>query len=371
MILVLLYLASGFPAQRFMHREVAMFNIIRRVFALILSAVMIPSGFSYSGKSVFGSAVFDVTLDEQTHELCELVKDSSYLDLEKIVTEMPNPAIPAKIIGTVFLLNTDGFRNLMFSLRDRCYAQGQTTLGKAFYLIGAYFRVFESCRVRLEKQDGGYYEFLLDVTYGDGHTDTIHSGAYYNEQTGLFYGKDDKGMFEIGFNFDINEMVVYATVNSWMRGFGFCLGYDILAYITPLYFYHTRRFKFNYGGKEWMIQAWKGMYVAANGAEIGVYNRQFPTGTFYNSVSDDEMLKMSFELYHGEEFLFARPEGLYWWVNGFQLSKDLYSARELTLRFTVEMKDAEMLKAFTRAVDFNIWHDVSYTVDGLTVSLVW
>ena len=62
-----------------------MFSILKRIIAVILSAVMIPSGFSYSGKSVFGSAVFDVSLDEQTHELCELVKESSYLDIEKLV----------------------------------------------------------------------------------------------------------------------------------------------------------------------------------------------------------------------------------------------------------------------------------------------
>lgn len=349
-----------------------MFSILKRIIAVILSAVMIPSGFSYSGKSVFGSAVFDVTLDEQTHELCELVKESSYLDIEKLVTEMPNPAIPAKIIGTVFLLNTDGFRNLMYSLRDRCYAGGQTALGKVFYLIGAYFSVFESCYVHLEKQEGGYYEFLLDVTYGDGHTDTIHSGAYYNPETGLFYGKDDKGMFEIGFNFDINEMIVYATVNSWMRGFGFCLGYDIFTYITPLYFYHTRRFKFDYAGKEWMIQVWKGMYVMANGAEVGVYNRKPHSAiTYYDCAGDEDMLKMSFDLYHGDDLLFSRAENLHWWVNGFKLSKNLYSADELTLKFTVEMKDEKMLEAFCKSVDSNIWGDVSYTVDGLKVSLVW
>ncbi|MBR3438961.1 MAG: DUF4474 domain-containing protein [Clostridia bacterium] len=349
-----------------------MLSLLKRIIAVILSAVMIPTGLSYSGKSVFGPAIFDVTLDEQTHELCELVKESSYLDIEKIVTEMPNPAIPAKIIGSVFLLNTEGFRNLMYSLRDSCYASGQNTLGKVFYLIGAYFRGFESCYIHLEKQEGGYYEFLLDVTYSDGYKDTLHSGAYYNPETGLFYGRDDKGMFEIGFNFDIKEMIVYATVNSWMRDFGFCLGYDIFTYITPLYFYHTRRFKFDYAGKEWMIQVWKGMYVIANGAEVGIYNRKPHTAvTYYDSVGEKDMMKMSFSLYHDDSLLFSRPEENHWWINGFKLSKTLYSADELTLKFTIEMKDREMLEAFCKSVDGNIWGDVSYTVDGLKVSLVW
>lgn len=345
--------------------------MIKRIDCILIAVAVFVSAFSVMGNALAFPPKFDVSMDEQTRELCDIVKESSYLDLESMVTNLPDLSTPVDILHTVFFFDNGAFSEAMFALRDKCYSENRITLGKLFYFIGAYYKGFKKCEISLQEQEGGYYEFILDVSYADGEKISIHSGAYYNPETGLFYGKEDKGMFEIGYNFDINEMVVYATVNSWMRQFGFCLEYDILAYTTPFYFYHTRRFKFFYEGKEWMIQVWKGMYVAANGAEVGVYNRQFPTGTFYNSVSDDEMLKMSFELYHGDEFLFSRPEGYYWWVNGFQLSKNLYSARELTLKFTVEMKDAEMLRAFTRAVDFNILHDVSYTVDGLTVSLVW
>jgi hypothetical protein len=121
-----------------------------------------------------------------------------------------------------------------------------------------------------------------------------------------------------------------------------------------------------------MIQAWKGMYVAANGAEIGVYNRTPGViGTYYNCAGDEDMLNMGFDLYHDDELLFSRPESRHWWVNGFQLSKELYFADELTLKFTVEMKDEDMLAAFTRAVDREIHRDVKYSVDGLKVCLVW
>lgn len=345
--------------------------MIKKSVCILMVLAVFVSAFSVSGSALVPAPKFDVSVDEQTRELCGIIKDASYLDLENMVTNLPDLSAPSKLLHKVFFFDNGTFSKAMYALRDRCYSDGRITLGKIFYFIGAYYKGFKSCAISLQEQDGGYYEFILDVTYEDGEVTSIHSGAYYNPETGLFYGKEDKGMFEIGYNFDINEMVVYATVNSWMRQFGFCLEYDILAYLTPFYFYHTRRFKFFYEGKEWMIQVWKGMYVAANGAEVGVYNRQFPTGSFYNCASDDDMLKMSFELYHNDEFLFARPEGFYWWVNGFKLSKDLYSARELTLKFTVEMKDAEMLKAFTRAVDTNIWHDVSYSVDGLTVSLIW
>lgn len=46
-------------------------------------------------------------------------------------------------------------------------------------------------------------------------------------------------------------------------------------------------------------------------------------------------------------------------------------AKDLTLTFTVEMKDEEMLRAFCDALERNLWHDVTYSTDGLKVSVTW
>lgn len=351
-------------------------TILNKIFAVLFSITTAISGVIYSPViqqySVFGPKAFEVTLDETTKELCDIVKENSYLDLENLVTTLPDLNGPMRLIDTVFSLDTESFKETMYSLRDEFYAKGDKTTGRLFYLTGAFVSGFQKCDITLEKNEEDVYEFVLNVGYADGSTEKIWSGAFYNPETGLFYGRDDKGMFEIGFNFDINEMVIYATVNSWMRGFGFCFEYDLFTYLTPLYFYNTRRFKFNYDGREWMIQAWKGMYVISNGAEVGVYNRpKSSVGTFYNCADDEDMLNMSFGLYHGDDLLFTRKEESHWWINGFQLSKDLYSADELTLKFTIEMKDEEMLSAFLKSVDSELHRDVTYTVDGLKVSLVW
>ncbi|MBR3620269.1 MAG: DUF4474 domain-containing protein, partial [Clostridia bacterium] len=242
--------------------------MIKKITCFIMALAFCVSAFSVTGGAAISAPKFDVYIDEQTRELCDMVKESSYIDLENMVTNLPDLSAPVKLLHTVFFLDNGEFSKAMYALRDKCYSEGHITLGKLFYFIGAYYKGFEKCEISLQEQEGGYLEFILDVSYADGEKTSIHSGAYYNPETGLFYGKEDKGMFEIGYNFDINEMVVYATVNSWMRQFGFCLEYDILAYTTPFYFYHTRRFKFFYEGKEWMIQVWKGMYVAANGAEV-------------------------------------------------------------------------------------------------------
>ena len=59
---------------------------------------------------------------------------------------------------------------------------------------------------------------------------------------------------------------------------------------------------FEYNGKKWLIEFWKGQYDLTTGCEIGVYKAVGPdldmqgffNGTFYNCVSDEERLQMEF-----------------------------------------------------------------------------
>ena len=121
-----------------------------------------------------------------------------------------------------------------------------------------------------------------------------------------------------------------------------------------------------------MIQIWKGNYLVSNGAEIGIYSREsYRAGSFYDCATDEQMMKMSMELYHGDDLLFSRPETLHWWMTGFRISDTLYPASSMTLRFTIEMQSEEMLKAFCNAIDKHYKKDIFYTVDGLTVSVTW
>ena len=121
-----------------------------------------------------------------------------------------------------------------------------------------------------------------------------------------------------------------------------------------------------------MVQIWKGNYFISNGAEIGIYSRDESSfGTYYDCATDEQMMKMSMELYHGDDLIFSRPGQLHWWLTGFKISYNLYPADSMTLKFSVEMKDKEMLDAFCNAVDKHYMRDMTYTVDGLTVNVVW
>ena len=51
----------------------------------------------------------------------------------------------------------------------------------------------------------GVYEFLGDYIKDDGTSVHVSSGVYYDEATGLVYGKDGAGMFAIGFDYDAGQ----------------------------------------------------------------------------------------------------------------------------------------------------------------------
>ena len=243
------------------------------------------------------------------------------------------------------------------------------------HAIGAFMSIIEECEIYSEAtSDPDVYKVMLHLRYEDGTEETHDAGLLINTKTGECYNEEGTGMFGSGYNFNINDMVVYTTVDCWMRNFGFCMMYDILANMMPIsYSYVTRRFTFEYDGLEWMIQIWKGNYFISNGGEVGIYSRDPATarGTFYNCATEDQELDMSMQVLIGNKVLVDRKLQRHWWISGFHLSDRRYLPSALTLKSSIVMPDKGMLEAFTAAIDANVMGDVTYTVDGLTVSLVW
>ena len=126
--------------------------------------------------------------------------------------------------------------------------------------------------------------------------------------------------------------------------------------------YDTIRVFFNYGGKDWLIQLWKGQYgLVLLGGEVGVYNR--PQGsadsTHFNCASDAERLPISLKVTNGNKVLFDRPARPSWWMTGFvpgQLGVGMFvgssELSKLTETTTITFKDEEMTKAFIKGLGY-------------------
>lgn len=217
----------------------------------------------------------------------------------------------------------------------------------------------------------GVYEFLGDYVKDDGTTAHVSSGVYYDEATGLVYGKDGTGMFSIGFDYDAGQYLVVGATQAWQRQFGFCRLYDIL---SPLVFmdYDTVRIKFRYDNMDWMVQLWKGNYAITNGGEIGIYHK--PTGRlveFYDCAADDELPQMAMTLRKGDQVLFSRDLQPHWWMTGFQLGT-LYKPAQLTLDGQLVFDDPGMRDAFVAAFQQQVCPlTSSIQVEGDLVSFSW
>lgn len=317
-------------------------------------------------------AYLDVKLDETLSSFCTYVAENTGFDLERLLTHVPNLNGPAEFGAEVLGVDTTALRGRIYALRDEAAREGDSFKENLLFLIGAYLSVIEKVEINaVESKRGNPDEVMVQVTvtYYDGYRHVMYPGMYINTVTGEASGNGESGMLGLGFNCQIPELVVYATIGAWQRHLGFMLLYDILANSTPLFNYQTRRLKFNYNNKEWMIQIWKGNYaLVTNGAEVGVYNRAPGSkGTYYECASDDEMMNMTLQLYHKDDQIFSIGPMRHWWANGFKITKNIYQPKDLTMKFAMEMPDEEMLRAFAAAIDAEGTGDITYVIDGLTI----
>lgn len=354
---------GGYPAMSTKHfmTIVKVFNTVFRFF---------------TGRGFIEQEHFNFTADEMLTEICNHMAEETGLDLLMMLSRLPESNQLSVFVNETLKIDTTALRKAFNDKRNEFDAQGNPTAAMLMYFLSVYFGTIDNCEaycVPIEEEMGeGYYEIYLRLTLRDGTQEIVGTSVVIDTVNNLVTGKDGKGILAIGFNFSYSELLLYAQINVWMRDFGFTFLYDLFCYTTPFFFYNTRRIKFDYDGLEWMIQVWKGNYLVSNGAEVGIYTREPGSfGTYYNCANNEQMMNMSMELYHGDDLLLSRPKQLHWWLTGFKISDRLYPARTMTLKFSIEMKDEEMLNAFCNAVENHYRGDMTYTVDGLTVNVAW
>ncbi len=203
----------------------------------------------------------------------------------------------------------------------------------------------------------------------------IIGGFWYDPATGRVTNPDGSGL--LGFSFDAREGVFYASSNAWQRTFGYTYIYDIAAPVIVCWFDTTRIF-FDYDGKEWMVQLWKGQYGwVLIGAEIGLYYRDFGDNTlidengvnYFKCADDDLLIKMSMSLYRNDNLLFSRGQQYSWWLTGFVpgaldgFGSSPEAVQTVRMDATLTFTDAEMLEAFIGGLEDvdRVEHNATYS----------
>jgi len=182
----------------------------------------------------------------------------------------------------------------------------------------------------------------------------------------------DELIDKAGYSYDPEQDIFYSKMNAWQRKFGYCRLYDEAAAPSGMIL-DCEPITFEYDGKRWLIQLWKGQYYMNTGCEIGVYIARQPDmmipgvfdGTFYKAVSGKDRLFLFYSLMKNGKELFRRGEK-HWWLTGFKLG-EFSEPDELSMNIRIVFKDGQMCDAFVKALQDVGYRKYEIMRNGFTV----
>ncbi len=155
--------------------------------------------------------------------------------------------------------------------------------------------------------------------------------------------------------------------NCTQRKLGYSKFYDWGAQLID-FSIDTKRMKFNYDGKDYMIQIWKGQYISGEigtvGGEVGIYTRaegKSAANSRYDCAGTDDELYMELTIFWDEagdgNYLpqLTRNYDRHWWETGYvdgQLA-NIKDSTPLRLLSHITFKDEEQAIGFENALVSN------------------
>ena len=152
-----------------------------------------------------------------------------------------------------------------------------------------------------------------------------------------------------GFAYLPSEDIFTSRLDAWQRDKGYEAKYDTMAVgagmvidAFPVYF--------NYEGRTWLVEFWKGQYGINTGGEVGIYHAKgvIPPHAYhtahFEAVSDAELPRICSCLDTAEE-TFYEICARHWWLTGFRMGVYTKSSR-LRLATTLIFPEQEMALAF-------------------------
>lgn len=173
-----------------------------------------------------------------------------------------------------------------------------------------------------------------------------------------------------GFAYDAEQDIFYSTKNPVQRIFGYNTIYDAGASRFGMY-YLTQRVRFDYAGKEWMVQLWKGQYGVTVGGEVGIYYRDANNLLkHFEAVADEDLVMMGFQLCKNSQPYLERGPERHWWLTGFRIL-DVAVPTQLSMIIYFDWEKEDMAAAFEQGLNDMLLTDITYIRDGTRFWLTW
>ncbi len=181
-------------------------------------------------------------------------------------------------------------------------------------------------------------------------------------------------VYPFGYDFHCDYGFFSSTVDAPQRQAGYSWLYDYMAPRFQMVF-DSLPVYFDYRGRTWLIEFWKGQYGINTGAEIGIYHADhiIPESDYKNAwfscAENNEMLDCSFRLCRdGDECVCSC--GRHWWLTAFLVGSFSKPAC-LTMESCITFPGREMLAAFVDGLKRAGCSEDCMSVRGLTVCFVF
>ncbi len=184
----------------------------------------------------------------------------------------------------------------------------------------------------------------------------------------------DELVYPFGYQFHCDRGFFSSTVDAPQRHAGYAWLYDYMAPRFQMVF-DALPVYFDYRGRTWLIEFWKGQYGINTGAEIGIYHADgiIPESDYktawFSCAEDNGMLDCSFLLCNaGNECI--RNSERHWWLTAFLVG--CFSKPScLTMESCISFPNREMLCAFVDGLKRTGYPEDCISVRGLTVCFVF
>ena len=163
-----------------------------------------------------------------------------------------------------------------------------------------------------------------------------------------------------------------STLDAWQREAGYTWFYDYMAPRFQMVF-DSLPVYFDYDGRTWLIEFWKGQYGINAGAEIGIYHadgivlpQEYKT-TLFTAASDEELLPCSF-LLCGRNGSCVQVSQTHWWLTAFFTGYFVWPS-DLDMKATIKFSDRRMQCAFVNGLRNAGYTEQDFVVNGFCVTV--
>lgn len=186
----------------------------------------------------------------------------------------------------------------------------------------------------------------------------------------------NKDLAPWGFAYYLPQDLFYSPKDCWQKKCGYCQLYDAGAAALGMVI-DSEPIYFEYAGKNWLIEFWKGQYGMTTGCEIGIYNTTDPVRrnllgfntTLYNAVEDSDQIYMSYTLKKNKKIILQRNE-MHWWLTAFKLA-EFSQPSDLTMLTEITLKDSTMKDAFVEGMINAGYKTKHLTIRGNSVAFTF